>query len=171
LENRQAAQTSEVKAKSNSIRGKVRATMLNLKMTQKTLSSKLGITPVKISQWLNKHRVAEPEMILVQMMSFLDEEEENARKRTNIGSSSQHAALPGITNTRRPTPSVTGTSATTPPTATRTAPKAPDPKTENKSLNNEPDLKGGFMFGRKGKTTDQIDISQDMNAMTDDGER
>jgi len=144
--------------------------MLNLKMTQKTLSNRLGITQTKISQWLNKHRVAEPEMILVQMISFLEKEEDNARKRTNIGSSSQHAAQPGTTNARRPTPSVTGTSTTTPPTATRTAPNAPDLRTESKSLNNEPDLKGGFAFGRKGQTTDQVDIKQDMNAMTDDGE-
>ena len=166
---KQAAQTSEVKAKTNNIRGKVRATMLKLKMTQKTLSSKLGITPVKISQWLNKHKVAEPEMILVQMMSFLEEEEDNARKRTNIGSSSQHAALPGTIDARRAAPSVTGTSITTPPTATRTAPNAPDLRTESKSLNNEPDLKGGFAFGRKGQTTDQVNINQDINAMPDDG--
>jgi len=126
---------------------------------------------------LNKHKVAEPEMILAQMISFLEKEEDNARKRTNIGSSSQHAALPGTIDARRATPSVTdhqpntGTSTTTPPTATRTAPKAPDLRTESKSLNNEPDLKGGFMFGRKGQTTDQINISQDMKAMPDDGEK
>ena len=125
---------------------------------------------------MRNKKIADPELIHAQMISFLEKEESTTRESTNIGSSREHAALPGTIDARRATPSVTdhqpntGTSTTTPPTATRTAPNAPDLRTESKSLNNEPDLKGGFAFGRKGQTTDQVDIRQDMNAMNDDGE-
>jgi hypothetical protein len=36
-------------------------------------------------------------------------------------------------------------------------------------LNDELGLKGGYAIGRKGKDIDQINITQDMDAMPDDG--
>jgi hypothetical protein len=36
-------------------------------------------------------------------------------------------------------------------------------------MNDEPGLKGGYVIGRKGKDIDQIDMTQDMDAMPDDG--
>ena len=52
----------------------------------------------------------------------------------------------------------------------RAIPNAPDLNTNGKSMNDEPGLKGGYAVGRNGKDIDQIDINQDMNAMTDNGE-
>ena len=121
-------------------------------------------------------KMADPELILAQMISFLEKVESTIRERTNIGSSKEHAELPGAIDARRATPSITdhqpdtGASTTTPPPVPRAAPNAPDLNTDIKSLNDEPDLKGGFAVGRKGQEIDQIDINQDMNAMTDDGE-
>jgi hypothetical protein len=36
-------------------------------------------------------------------------------------------------------------------------------------LNNELGLQGGFANGRDGKSIEQVDMNQDMNAMPDDG--
>jgi hypothetical protein len=36
-------------------------------------------------------------------------------------------------------------------------------------LNNEPNLKGGYAHGKDGKSIDQVDMNQDMEAMPDDG--
>jgi hypothetical protein len=46
---------------------------------------------------------------------------------------------------------------------------APTTDTSCKDLNNEPGLQGGFANGRGGKSIEQVDIIQDMSAMTDDG--
>ena len=60
--------------------------------------------------------------------------------------------------------------ATTPPPPAMTAtPNAPIADTSRPSLNNEPDLQGGFANGRDGKSIEQVDMNQDMSAMTDDG--
>jgi hypothetical protein len=111
----QAAQKSVVKAKSKGIRGRVKATMLILNLTQKQLSFKLDISQGRVSQWMRNKKIADPELIHAQMISFLEKEEGTTQKRTNIGSSSEHAALPGTIDARRATPSSTGTSITTPP--------------------------------------------------------
>jgi hypothetical protein len=61
-------------------------------------------------------------------------------------------------------------SVTPPPGASAAiAPNAPDLSTDIKSLNDEPGLKGGYAIGRKGKDIDQINMTQDMDAMPDDG--
>ena len=115
---------------------RVKATMLILNLTQKQLSFKLDISQGRVSQWMRNKKIADPELIHAQMISFLEKEEGTTRERINIGSSREHAALPGTIDARRATPSVTdhqpntGTSTTTPPTATRTAPNAPDLRTQ-----------------------------------------
>jgi hypothetical protein len=49
------------------------------------------------------------------------------------------------------------------------APNAPTTDTSCKDLNHEPGLQGGVANGRDGKSIEQVDMIQDMNAMTDDG--
>ena len=56
-----------------------------------------------------------------------------------------------------------------PPPAMTAAPNAPTTDTSCKDLNNEPGLQGGFANGRDGKSIEQVDMNQDMSAMTDDG--
>jgi hypothetical protein len=41
--------------------------------------------------------------------------------------------------------------------------------TSGTSLDNEPGLQGGYANGRGGKSIDQVDMIQDMNAMPDNG--
>jgi hypothetical protein len=50
-----------------------------------------------------------------------------------------------------------------------TTPNAPLVDTSSTSLNNEPGLQGGFANGRGGKSIDQVNMNQDMNAMPDSG--
>jgi hypothetical protein len=113
------------------------------------------------------------------MISFLEKEEKTIRERTNIGTSKEHAkyGIHNSTDSSRRTPQSitdhqpdTGATTTTPPPATRAAPNAPDLSTDIKSLNDEQGLKGGYAIGRNGKDIDQLDITQDMDAMPDDGE-
>ena len=148
-------------------------------MTQKALSTRLGISQAKISQWLNKHKIAEPEMILTQMISFLEEEETNIRTTTNIGSSTEHATYrkegsSSSSSRREPQPTTVqrpnaGATTPPPPPAMTAAPNAPTTDTSCKDLNNEPGLQGGFANGRDGKSIEQVDMNQDMSAMTDGG--
>ena len=70
LESQQDEQNSVVSTRTNSVRRQVKDALKNLQLTQKAISSRLGISQAKISQWLNKHKIAEPEMILTQMISF-----------------------------------------------------------------------------------------------------
>ena len=63
----------------------------SLQWTQKALSEYLGISQPKISLWLNKSAVTEPETILTQMISFLEAEEMNIRTKTNTRSSAEHS--------------------------------------------------------------------------------
>jgi transcriptional regulator with XRE-family HTH domain len=157
----------------------VKDALKTLQLTQKALSRRLGITQAKISQWLNKYKIAEPEMILAQMISFLEEEETNIRTTTNIGSSTEHATYrkegsSSSSSRREPQPTTVqrpnaGATTTPPPPAMTATPNAPPTDTSSKDLNNEPGLQGGFANGRDGKSIEQVDMIQDMNAMTDDG--
>ena len=114
------------------------------------------------------------------MISFLEKENTTIRERTNIGTSNEHAkyGIHNSTGSSRSAPQPitdhqpdTGATTTTPPPATRAIPNAPDLNTNIKSMNDEPGLKGGYAIGRKGKDIDQINITQDMDAMPDDGKR
>jgi hypothetical protein len=94
LESQQDEQNSVVSTRTKNIRRQVKHALKTLSLTQKALSIRLDITPAKISQWLNnKNKVAELEVILAQMISFLEEEEMNIRAMINIGSmhSTEHA--------------------------------------------------------------------------------
>ena len=148
----------------------VKHALTTLSLTKKALGIRLDIPPTKISQWLNnKNKVAEPEVVLTQMISFLAEEEMVIRARINIGSSTEHATYRNESSSpsssrREPQPT------TTPPPPTMTAiPNAPLAITSGTGLNNEPGLQGGFANGRGGKSIDQVDMNQDMNAMPDNG--
>ena len=90
MESKQEKQNSAVSARTNNARKQVKEALKTLQWTQTALSSKLGISQGKISQWLNKHAVAEPETILTQMISFLEAEKMNIRTKTNTGSSAEH---------------------------------------------------------------------------------
>ena len=106
----------------------VKHTLTTLSLTQKALGIRLDIPPTKISQRLNnKNKVAEPEVILTQMISFLEEEKMTIRARINIGSSNEHATYgnesnspsnsrcePQLTTAQQ---SDTGTTTTPPPPA------------------------------------------------------
>jgi hypothetical protein len=62
--------------------------------------------------------------------------------------------------------------ATTPPPpkqATTAAPNAPTADTGRPCLNYEPDLQGGYVQLKGGKSIDQVDMKQDMEAMPDNG--
>jgi transcriptional regulator with XRE-family HTH domain len=69
----------------------VKKALKSLHMTQTALSNYLGISQPKISQWLNKSAVTEPETILTQMISFLEAEGTNIQTKINAGSSDKHS--------------------------------------------------------------------------------
>ena len=154
--------------------------LTTLSLTQKALSIRLDIPPAKISQWLNnKNKVAEPEVVLTQMISFLEEEEMTIRAMINIGSSTEHATYRKESSSpsssrREPQPTAVqrpnaGATTTPPPPAMTAIPNAPLADTSSTSLNNEPGLQGGYANGRGGKSIDQVNMNQDMNAMPDNG--
>jgi hypothetical protein len=148
----------------------VKKALKSLQWIQTALSKYLGISQPKISQWLNKSAVAEPE-------TFLEAEETNIRKKINTGSSADHSTgrkEGGSSNSSKYESQLTtvqlpnaGTT-TPPPPATTTTPNAP-PADTSTSLNNEPGLQGEFANGRGGKSIDQVNMNQDMNAMPDNG--
>ena len=153
LESKQEKQNSAVSARTNSVRMQVKEASKSLQWTQTALSSKLGISQGKISQWLNKHAVAEPETILTQMISFLEAEKMNIRTKTNAGSIAEHSTgkkedgssysstyESQLTTVQLPKANTT----TPPPPAMTTTPNAPLADTSSTSLNNEPGLQGGF---------------------------
>jgi hypothetical protein len=99
LESKQVAQSSVVKAQTKDIRGRVKRAMKTLHLTQKQLSIKLNISPAKVSQWMTNKKMADPELILAQMISFLEKVENTIRERTNIGTSKEHAEYGRRNNT------------------------------------------------------------------------
>ena len=127
---------------------------------------------------MTNKKIAEPEVILAQMISFLEKEKTTIRERTNIGTSNEHAKY-GIHNSpsssrSEPQPITdqqpdTETTTTTPPPAMRAIPNAPDLNTNGTSMNDEPGLQGGYVIGREGKNIDQVNMTQDMDAMPDSG--
>jgi hypothetical protein len=50
---------------------------------------------------MTNKKMADPEVILAQMISFLEKEEKTIRERTNIGTSKEHAKY-GIHNSTAP---------------------------------------------------------------------
>ena len=98
---------------------------------------------------MTNKKIAEPEVILVQMISFLEKETTTIRERTNIGTSNEHAKY-GIHNSpsssrSEPQPITdqqpdTETTTTTPPPAIRAIPNAPDLNTNGTSMDDEPGL-------------------------------
>ena len=114
LESEQEKQSGAVSAWTNSVRVDVKKALKSLQWTQKDLSKYLGISQPKISQWLNKSAVSEPETILIQMISFLEAKEMNIRTKTNTGSSTEHS-----------TGRKDGGMTTPPPPAMTTTPNAP----------------------------------------------
>jgi hypothetical protein len=180
LESKQDAQSSAVSTQTKNIRKQVKHALTTLSLTQKALSTRLDISPAKISQWLsNKNKVAEPEVVLTQMISFLAEEEMIIRAMINTGSSTEHAkyrkeSSSPSSSRRKPQPTTfqrpkAGATTTPPPPAMTTIPNAPLADTSSTSLNNEPGLQGGYANGRGGKSIDQVNMNQDMNAMPDNG--
>jgi transcriptional regulator with XRE-family HTH domain len=178
LESEQEEQSRAVVARTNEVRRNVKKALKSLQMTQKALSSKLGISQAKISQWLNKHAVAEPETILIQMISFLEAEGASIKTKINAGSSAKRStgsnegsnSNSSKYETQLATVQLHNEGTTTPPPPTVTAtPNAPPADTSRPSLNNEPNTQGGYAHGRGGKNIDQVDMNQDMNAMPDNG--
>jgi hypothetical protein len=136
----------------------VKKALKSLQWTQKALSEYLGISQPRISLWLNKSAVTEPETILTQVISFLDAEEMNIRTKTSTGSSAKHSTGRkggGSSNSSKyesqlTTAQLPNTGTTTPPPpATITTPNAPLADTSSTSLNNEPGLQGGFANGKE----------------------
>jgi hypothetical protein len=138
----------------------------------------LGISQPKISQWLNKSAVTEPETILTQMISFLEAEGTNIQTKINTGPSARRSTGSNegsssnsskyetqLATVQQPNEGTT----TPPPPAMTTTPNAPPADTSSTSLNNEPNMQGGYANGGGGKSIGQFDMNQDMNAMPDSG--
>jgi hypothetical protein len=175
LESEQEKQSGAVSACTNNARVDVKKALKGLQWTQKDLSKYLDISQPKISLGLNNRAAdTEPETILTQMISFLEAEEMNIRTKTSTGSNAEHSTGRkdgGSPNNSKyesqlTTPQLpnTGTTTPPPPTAIKT-PNAPLADTSTTSLNNEHGLQGGYAHGRDGKSIDQVNMHQDMDAM------
>jgi hypothetical protein len=92
----------------------MKKTLKNLQMTQTDLSSKLGISQAKISLWLNKRAVAEPDTILTQMKSFLEAKGKNIQTRISAGSNTK-CLIDSNKGTMTPPPPAMTTTLNAPP--------------------------------------------------------